>query len=93
VNGCVASLVGTIELAHGGPFEQVSFIAAFLRAASWLAWPVRYPRERSRLAMTDEPEGFKWFQVNERRGRRHALPDLTAGRTPLPYLDSGRRRA
>lgn len=63
---------------RGKTFEQVSFIAAFEKAAKGLNGRVHYPR------VTPEPrpkgESFEWFVKNEGqpKGRKLALPDLTS---------------
>jgi CRISPR-associated protein (TIGR03986 family) len=83
--GVIDTYKTAVESAYGvvGEFNNVSFIAAFVRAARGYEdeLPTRYPRvevDGSR-APTQKGESFKWFVENERsneRGRQRALQDL-----------------
>lgn len=90
-----------VTSAHGsnkGSFEQVSFIAAFLRTASGHpdGLPTHYPRARQAGQtgpVPPHPEGkaYEWFVANDRTGRNAgplvSLPDL-ANDPGLPMLDT-----
>jgi CRISPR-associated protein (TIGR03986 family) len=69
----------TIEDTYGEPFEQVSFIAAFLQAAKGFDKPIHYPR----LSNEPHPDGksYEWFVANENDTRTE-----NALRLPLPEL-------
>ena len=86
-----------VEKIYSEPFQQVSFIQAFLQAARGFEdqKPVHYPRVR-RQGQNGKPpphpdgESFKWFTENERTGNNGgdqiSLPPLT-NETGLPYLN------
>ncbi|GIW92470.1 MAG: hypothetical protein KatS3mg110_0511 [Pirellulaceae bacterium] len=82
--------------AYGGKFEEVSFIKAWLRAATGHPdnLPTHYPRARQEGqsgAVPPHPEGkaYEWFVENDRTGRNGGpnlcLPDLHRD-TGLPIL-------
>lgn len=93
--------VATAYGSNKASFEQVSFIAAFLRTASGHpdGLPTHYPRARQRGQtgpVPPHPEGnaYEWFVANDRTGRdggpQVSLPDL-ASDAGLPMLDASRR--
>lgn len=72
-------------------FEEVPFIAAFLRAARGFddGQPTHYPRVRVQGQADTGPQGelYKWFVENEgRQGQKLPLPDLAGGK-PLPLIE------
>lgn len=82
----------------GGSFENVPFIAAFLRMATGHAdsLPIHYPRARQQgqgHPVPPHPEGqaYEWFVANDRTGQnagpQASLPDLAAD-SGLPMLDA-----
>ncbi|MGB3517668.1 MAG: TIGR03986 family CRISPR-associated RAMP protein [Elainellaceae cyanobacterium] len=86
-----------VEKIYSEPFQQVSFIQAFLQAARGFEdqKPVHYPRVRRQGQNGNPPphpdgESFKWFTENERTGNNGgdqiSLPPLT-NETGLPYLN------
>jgi len=94
----IACFKSAVQAAYGGgrAFEEVSFIAAFLRMAFGHpdALPIHYPRARQpgqNNAVPVHPEGktYQWFVANERTGRdgvqHYCLPDLAAD-AGLPML-------
>jgi CRISPR-associated protein (TIGR03986 family) len=82
----VNMFVAAVESAYKKPFNEVSFIAAFLRAAEGFGdgLPVHYPRTRLQPQTGDGSESYEWFVAND-KSDRHALPDL-ANDAGLPYL-------
>lgn len=85
-----------VEKIYSAPFQQISFIQAFLQAARGFEdqKPVHYPRVRLQGQNGNPPphpdgESFKWFTENERTGNnggdRLSLPSLLE-ETGLPYL-------
>jgi CRISPR-associated protein (TIGR03986 family) len=83
---------------HGAAFEQVSFIAAFLKMASGFSdqLPTHYPRARQQGqsgSVPPHPEGqaYEWFVANDRTGAqggpRVSLRDLATD-PGLPMLDA-----
>ena len=89
-----------VRLSYGKStsFEQVSFIAAWLKMATGHAdtLPTHYPRARQQGQggpVPPHPEGlaYEWFVANDRTGHKSgpqvSLPDLEAD-TGLPMLDA-----
>jgi len=73
----VNSFKQAVEEAYKVPFQQVPFIAAFLRCAKGFedGKPIHYPRIQSQP--NSKGEGFDWFVANERTsGKRLSLPEL-----------------
>lgn len=98
------AVVGTYAVGTRGTpeerFQQVSFIAAFLRAARGFDdnLPIHYPRARQPgpghggpVPPHSEGKAYEWFVANDRTGRdagpRACLPDL-ANDSGLPMLDA-----
>jgi CRISPR-associated protein (TIGR03986 family) len=92
-----------VRICYGsmGSFENVPFIAAWLRMATGHpdTLPVHYPRARQEGQadpVPPHPEGqaYEWFVANDRTGRdggpQVSLPDLAAD-AGLPMLDTPRR--
>jgi hypothetical protein len=93
----IASGAGMRELYVDGETEWLTAdrLEGFVRSvadgsASWSIWtklargydvPVHYPRTTPR---EQQPEGFTWFVQNE-RGSKLGLPDVTGGSQQLPY--------
>jgi hypothetical protein len=78
-----------VRTAHGSPasFEEVSFIAAWLRSATGHpdSLPTHYPRARQEVQehpVPPHPQGlaYEWFVANERTGQnagpKVSLPNL-----------------
>ncbi|MBI4752515.1 MAG: TIGR03986 family CRISPR-associated RAMP protein [Acidobacteria bacterium] len=67
------------------PFEEVGFIAAFLRASQGFSdgLPLHYPRVEA--APLPDGESYKWFTANNRPENRHSLPTLMMDKG-LPIL-------
>ncbi len=91
-----------VEKIYSEPFQQVSFIQAFLQAARGFEdqKPVHYPRVRLQGQNGNPPphpdgESFRWFTENERTGNNGgdqiSLPSLT-NETGLPYLNDNANR-
>jgi CRISPR-associated protein (TIGR03986 family) len=85
----IEALKKAVLRAYGGnkrSFEEVPFIAAFLRACRGFddRLPIHYPR----VTPAPDPEGenYRWFVENERQGR-YALPDLVKDKG-LPLLEA-----
>ncbi|MCS6897028.1 MAG: hypothetical protein NZM29_03565, partial [Nitrospira sp.] len=89
-----------VRTSYGSPqaFEQVPFIAAWLKMATGHAdsLPTHYPRARQSAqtgAVPPHPEGkaYEWFVANDRTGRNGgpqvSLPNL-ANDNGLPMLDA-----
>jgi CRISPR-associated protein (TIGR03986 family) len=94
----ITAFQGAVTTAYGRAFQDVSFIKAWLQAASGFDdnKPIHYPRTRS-SGMTGHPrpnpegESFKWFVQNAKilRGQvlnGYVLEDL-AGDPGLPILE------
>ncbi|MCS6976852.1 MAG: TIGR03986 family CRISPR-associated RAMP protein, partial [Gemmatales bacterium] len=92
-----------VRTSYGSPqaFEQVPFIAAWLKMATGHAdsLPTHYPRARQSTqtgAVPPHPEGkaYEWFVANDRTGRdggpQVSLPDLPDD-GGLPMLDASSR--
>jgi CRISPR-associated protein (TIGR03986 family) len=74
-----------VEDVYGEPFEQVSFIAAFLQAAKGFDKPIHYPRTTKQ----PNPDGksYEWFVENERLPQPYSLDYIVEDRG-LPILES-----
>ncbi|NJR61343.1 MAG: hypothetical protein HC769_22420 [Cyanobacteria bacterium CRU_2_1] len=73
----VESFQQAVEQAYNAPFQQVPFIAAFLRCAKGFedGKPIHYPRVQAQP--NPKGEGFEWFVANEKTsGKRLSLPKL-----------------
>lgn len=104
INALIQAFKDAVSIAYGknhGAFEQVPFIAAFLRMASGHPdhLPTHYPRARQQGQtgpVPPHPEGkaYEWFVANDRTGREGGpqvcLPDL-ANDGGLPMLVAPRR--
>ncbi len=82
----------------GNPkFEEIPFIAAFLRSCWGFGDALRTHYPRARQTDPDQPgnylpphpdgNGYEWFVANKRETERKSLPNLTADRG-LDYLDA-----
>lgn len=79
----------------GSRFEEVPFIAAFLRMARGFKKPIHYPRTRhhNMNPAPPHPQGlsYEWFVANERTGRntvnKESLTDLEKGQGLTIYLE------
>lgn len=86
LNNCVEAFKDAVKSAYPQPkFEEVSFIAAFLKCVGGFkdGKPIHYPRTTKR----PHPEGknFEWFVQNEgKRGFKLSLPPLVSD-DGLPY--------
>ncbi|MCX7664015.1 MAG: TIGR03986 family CRISPR-associated RAMP protein [Gemmataceae bacterium] len=96
-NVLVQAYKDAVKASYEKSFEQVSFIAAWLKMATGHAdnLPTHYPRARQQQgdSVPPHPEGkaFEWFVANDRTGRdggpQVSLPDL-ANDTGLPLLEA-----
>ena len=76
-NNFIKAFRDAVAEAYGRPFEEVSFIKAFIRCCEGFntGLPIHYPRGDERP--NPEGESFKWFVDNSSRdGFRLPLPDL-----------------
>lgn len=100
-NALVQAYKDAVKANYEKSFEQVPFIAAWLKMATGHAdnLPTHYPRARQQGQgdfVPPNPEGlaYEWFVANARTGQNGgpqvSLPDL-ANDTGLPLLDAPRR--
>jgi len=99
---CIDRYKQAVACAYKNEFDQVPFIAAFLRAASGFntGLPTHYPQTRAFSDQGSVPplpagESFKWFVENERTGKQGgpklALPDLVDDQgLPVLAIKQGR---
>lgn len=102
-NALVQAFQDTVRTSYGSPasFEDVSFIAAWLKMATGHTdtLPTHYPRARQQGQgdpVPPNPEGlaYEWFVANDRTGQNGgpqvSLPELLTD-DGLPMLDAPRR--
>lgn len=85
----------TARTSYGSPasFDNVSFIAAFLKMAKGFegSLPIHYPRAKRPSDPHPDGQNFEWFVANDRTGQnggpQASLPDLATD-LGLPMLDA-----